>query len=67
MYYCQVRRTRISELMRKLQELVPNMDKAALLFLFPCTLFEESNGYFSVVLQQMNTADMLDLAVDIAH
>ena len=43
------------------------MDKVALLFLFPCTLFEESNGYFSVVLQQMNTADMLDLFVDIAH
>ena len=64
MYYCQVRRTQISERMRKLQELVTNMDKVAILFLFPCTLFEESNGYFSVVLQQMNIADMLDLAVE---
>ncbi|RRT71410.1 hypothetical protein B296_00015714 [Ensete ventricosum] len=48
----RVRRTKISERIRKLQELVPNMDK---------------HIKAPIILQQTNTADMLDLAVDYIH
>ncbi|KAK2997988.1 hypothetical protein RJ639_026538 [Escallonia herrerae] len=62
----RVRRTRISERMRKLQELVPNMDKVGFEFtLSSCEdyIHRASNNLVSFW-QQTNTADMLDLAVD---
>ena len=59
----QVRRTRISERMKKLQDLVPNMDKVW----FMTHILLPFYGKFDIVriwsLQQTNTADMLDLAV----
>lgn len=63
----QVRRTKISERMRKLQDLVPNMDTVRLLdlplsysyFHLLCSMYLSS----SIDMQQTNTADMLDLAV----
>ncbi|KAJ6307319.1 hypothetical protein OIU76_017166 [Salix suchowensis] len=61
----RVRRTRISERMRKLQDLVPNMDKVKSFH------FSLSASFVSLIdnalfphLQQTNTSDMLDLAVD---
>ncbi|KAA8518230.1 hypothetical protein F0562_015704 [Nyssa sinensis] len=63
----RVRRTRISERMRKLQELVPNMDKVRF-----CRMHISASTVnlwkFKICLfflwQQTNTADMLDLAVE---
>lgn len=66
--YFQVRRTRISERMRKLQELVPNMDKVGLsskyLGIFVYFFLWRVNILLFFPWQQTNTADMLDLAVD---
>ncbi|KEH39469.1 transcription factor bHLH122-like protein [Medicago truncatula] len=71
----RVRRTKISERMRKLQDLVPNMDKV-LCFMIGFNICKVSNHTliyvnalrYNVVsllfLKQTNTADMLDLAVD---
>ena len=73
----QVRRTRISERMRKLQELVPNMDKVefSMNFFFSGwiifinvssiqSLISVFEIFFLFFWQQTNTADMLDLAVE---
>jgi len=61
----QVRRTRISERMRKLQDLVPNMDKVECFpfSISPSFVLALDNALFPH-LQQTNTSDMLDLAVD---
>ncbi|KAJ8449511.1 hypothetical protein Cgig2_002308 [Carnegiea gigantea] len=72
----RVRRTRISERMRKLQDLVPNMDKVAVICLFRIVElaslrvnYIRLNNWLNrlptrVSLQQTNTSDMLDLAVE---
>lgn len=66
----QVRRTKISERMRKLQDLVPNMDKVndlfpgiAAILIVKFVKIHVFNFPFPW-LQQTNTADMLDLAVE---
>ncbi|XP_060174155.1 transcription factor bHLH122-like isoform X1 [Lycium barbarum] len=65
----RVRRTRISERMRKLQELVPNMDKVILTTNFPQNMnvsrfYKKVDGCVSNPPKQTNTADMLDFAAD---
>ena len=61
----QVRRTRISERMRKLQDLVPNMDKVEFFpFSISASFVLALDDAFFPHLQQTNTSDMLDLAVD---
>lgn len=73
--WLQVRRTKISERMRKLQDLVPNMDKVLCFMIgfnickvWNHTLINVNALRYNVVsllfLKQTNTADMLDLAVD---
>ncbi|KAK3205140.1 hypothetical protein Dsin_019186 [Dipteronia sinensis] len=61
----RVRRTKISERMRKLQDLVPNMDKVYIIF-FTCICCILLSLCFLYIcnMKQTNTADMLDLAVD---
>lgn len=55
--------------MRKLQDLVPNMDKVETSLAFDLSIVDSFCGgsYISLLLnslQQTNTADMLDLAVE---
>lgn len=64
-----MRRTRISERMRKLQELVPNIDKVRQidssdkLTTIVCFVFGKLTTFFNYW-QQTSIADMLDLAVE---
>ncbi|KAJ9567988.1 hypothetical protein OSB04_003954, partial [Centaurea solstitialis] len=67
----RVRRTRISDRIRKLQELVPNMDKVNPSDSFPLLSFNFIGFYGlrglmcnGLTMQQTNTADMLEEAVD---
>ncbi|KAF8396103.1 hypothetical protein HHK36_017715 [Tetracentron sinense] len=61
----RVRRTKISERMRKLQELVPNMDKVKSSYTFQAQTIVCRNSKIVISSwQQTNTADMLELAVD---
>jgi len=61
-----VRRTRISERIRKLQELVPNMEKVRIITQVDLSLdcFVFGMLTFLSYWQQTSTAEMLDLAVD---
>ncbi|KAL9254374.1 Transcription factor bHLH130-like protein [Drosera capensis] len=54
----RMRRTRISDRIKRLQELVPNMEKVLV------SLSPMSGLISELIIKQINTAEMLDLAVD---